>query len=379
MRAAGYVRLSREDNESLSIENQKEFLSQYCLENGIELVEFYADDGYTGTNFERPGFKKMICDAEDGFFDTIVVKDLSRLGRDYIETGYYIEKYFPQNGLRFIAAGDGIDTLEDNDITPFKAVINDMYAKDISKKVRAVFLTKMKNGYFISASAPYGYKIDPNQKGRFVIDVKAAEIVKRIFDLYLNGETYTGIARLLTDEGVLSPGGCDVWHPVSVRRILGDKSHIGCVVQNKTSKISYKIDKYRMNPKEKWIIVPDMHEAIVDKRDFEIAQKMLGNNNVKVPRRKHVLAGLIYCEKGHRISFSSSKGVFYTVCQAYKNGRECSPHMMKESKLEKIVQIYDKRTANLLIDKIVLHEDKGVEVFRNNMTAGTYYDGAYDV
>ena len=363
MKAAGYVRLSREDNESLSVGNQQEFLKQYCDENNIVLVDFYIDDGYTGTNFERPGFKQMIHDAEDGLFDTIIAKDLSRLGRDYIETGYYIEKYFPQSGIRFIAIGDGIDTTEDNDITPFKAVINDMYAKDISKKVRAVFRTKMKNGYFVSAFAPYGYKIDPKQKGRFVVDNAAAEVVRKIFDLYLGGDTYTGIARQLTREGVMSPGGCDRWNSVSVRRILQDKSYVGCVVQNKTSRISYKISKSRMNPREKWIIVPDMHEAIMDKEDFELAQRMIGNNNVKVPRRMHILAGLIYCEKGHKISFSSSKGVFYTICQGYKRGI-CSPHMMKESKLEEIVQVKDKRTANLMIEKIILHQDKSIEIFQ---------------
>ncbi len=185
-----YVRLSREDDKlgvSESIDNQIKFLRNYAQKQNWEISKIYVDDGYTGTNFDRPGFKNLISDIENKKIDTVITKDLSRLGRDYIDTGYYIEKYFPLKKIRYIAVNDGVDTIDEtnsnNEITPFKAVINDMYAKDISKKVKSALITKVINGENIKPFVPYGYKKKENQK--IVIDEKVADNVRTIFKLYL--------------------------------------------------------------------------------------------------------------------------------------------------------------------------------------------------
>jgi len=182
-----YLRLSKEDEiagQSESISNQRDFITSYVLEQGWDIYDFYIDDGYSGLNFDRPAFKRMISDIENKKINLVITKDLSRLGRDYIDTGNYIERYFPQRNVRYIALNDGIDTFAssaNNDMSPFKSVINDMYAKDISKKVRAVLDTKRKKGQFIGAFAPYGYKKDPTNKNNIIIDEVAASVVRRIY------------------------------------------------------------------------------------------------------------------------------------------------------------------------------------------------------
>ena len=234
--AALYLRLSQEDGErwgeSQSISNQRIFLTQYCQANGFTVAECYIDDGYTGTNFNRPGFQRLLRDIERGKIKTVITKDLSRLGRDYIETGRYVECYFPEKGIRYIAVNDGVDTGKEesagNDMSAFKAVFNDFYARDVSRKVRSALTAKRRAGEFIGAWAPYGYQKDPKQPGKLVPDPESAGVVRRIYRDFLKGESVRGIAEGLTEDKIPTPmekrnGGLKAkrrWNESTIRRIL---------------------------------------------------------------------------------------------------------------------------------------------------------------
>ena len=368
----GYVRLSREDekkglNASESIQNQKDLILQHIAGNPeLQFVDFYEDDDFTGQNFQRSGFERLLSDLEAGRVNMVITKDLSRLGRDHIETGFYVEKYFPLNKIRYVAITDDVDTFTesvDNDMTQFKLMFNDFYSKDISKKIRATFDTKRRNGIYIGGFAPYGYKIEI--KGRFVIDEPAAAIVRRIFATYCEGCTYVSIAKMLNDEGIIPPvlykkqtskyaGGkpslTGKWCPQTIRKMLTDKTYIGCMVQKKSRKINYKVDKYEILKKEHWIVVPDMHEPVVTKEIFDMVQALVGRNNTKYTKNpktgeaivyQHVLAGLIFCgECGNRMTFDRNKNstVFNVVCYGYKKKRCTSVrYFVPERELEQFV------------------------------------------
>ena len=208
-----YIRLSREDGdkqESESIGNQRKILQRYIKENNLELIKEYVDDGVSGTTFDRPGFNKMLEDIENRTINMVITKDLSRLGRDYITVGEYTEKYFPSNNIRYVALTDGIDTYIDstnNDITPFKAIMNDMYAKDISKKIRSVFKEKQKNGEYMCSIAAYGYKRHPTIKNKLIIDEQVRNVVEKIFDMYVHGHGSVDIVNFLNSNKYLSPSG----------------------------------------------------------------------------------------------------------------------------------------------------------------------------
>ena len=208
-RVAIYCRLSKDDEQigdSVSISTQKMLLSGYCQNQGFEIIDIYIDDGFSGLNFNRPSFKRMVNDIEDGKIDIVVTKDLSRLGRDYIQTGYYIDVYFSTKHIRYIAVNDGIDTLLDNnDIAPFKNILNDMYAKDLSRKVKSAKTQRAKNGLYISAQPPYGYKVDPTNKNKLIVDNDAAKNVKYIFDLAAEGKNYSEISRTMESLQIISP------------------------------------------------------------------------------------------------------------------------------------------------------------------------------
>jgi len=235
--------------QSESIKNQKDFLMRYVLEQGWELVDVYVDDGFTGTNFDRPDFKGLLEDIEKGRVNLVITKDLSRLGRDYISTGYYIEKYFPEHSIGYIAVNDGIDTFHTNlgsDVTPFKSVINDMYARDISVKVRSAMGSKRLDGKFIGAFAPYGYKKNPEGKNQLIIDKDTAPVVRRIFQLYLNANGISKIAHILNEEGVITPTEYksrisnykgtiknSLWSHNTIRCMLRNPTYTGCLTQNK--------------------------------------------------------------------------------------------------------------------------------------------------
>lgn len=283
MAAALYLRLSREDgdrNESESIAAQRLLLSDYCRTNAIDIYEVYIDDGYSGLHFDRPAFIRMLDDARQKCFDTIVTKDLSRLGRDYIQTGEYVEKIFPLLGVRYIAIGDGIDTAENggiNDFFPFQAVFNDMYAKDISKKVRASLTARRKAGMFIGSGAPYGYKKSESSHSVLEPNPPYDEVVRRIYDEYAAGNSMRAIARNLTRDKIATPscvksengGGSKAWNDTMLRRILTNPTYCGDLTQRFVTTLNYKVKKRRVLPAGERITVPDTHEPLVSRALFE--------------------------------------------------------------------------------------------------------------
>jgi len=293
MRAALYLRLSRDDgdkNESDSIGAQRMFLTDYCKRENIEVAEIYADDGWSGTDFNRPSFLRMMCDAKEKKFDTIMTKDMSRLGRDYIGTGEYIERIFPTLGIRYIAVSDGIDT-ERNDgayeCIPFRAVLNDLYARDISKKVRVSLTARRNAGLFIGSSAPYGYRKSTADKGRLIPDEACAETVRRIYRAFLSGKSMRQIARELSESGVASPSEVknrerkNAWNSVMVARILKNPTYCGDLTQGFVRTVSYKVKKRTVLPPSQHITVPNTHLPLVTKADFEAVQSIFAEKNVK--------------------------------------------------------------------------------------------------
>ena len=370
-RLGGYVRLSREDKDktgrvSESIENQKELILQYAEQNGLTLVDFYEDDDFTGQDYQREGFERLLKDMEAGRVNMVITKDLSRLGRDMGETSDYLHKYFPLNKIRYISILDNIDTFAGNRDSMqvyFKLMMNDMYSKDISDKILATFRAKRNAGVYIGGFPPYGYKMEV--KGSFVIDESAAAVVRRIFAAYVEGCTYVSIADTLNNEGILPPvlykqqtsnfGGhrktiTGKWNTQGIRRILTDKTYIGCMVQNKYKKINYKLDKYEVLNKDQWIIVPNMHEPIITNDMFEMAQSLVGRNNVKHTKNpkagnavpyQHVLSGLLYCgECGNKMTFDRNKNTtaFNVVCYGYRK-KTCTTgrYFIAETELEEFV------------------------------------------
>ncbi|MCX8074882.1 MAG: recombinase family protein [Clostridia bacterium] len=355
-----YLRLSREDEntgQSESIINQKEFLHSYVIAQGWNLVDIYIDDGYTGTNYNRPDFKRMIKDIELKKINLVITKDLSRLGRDYIDTGYYLERYFPEHDVRYIAINDGIDTFasnnSNNDMSPFKSVMNDMYAKDISKKVRTAMNTKRSKGDYIGGFTPYGYLKDPKNKNKLVIDEKTSDIVKRIFNMFVTGMGFAKIARTLNSEGIPSPGAykmetsnykrpksMKLWADATVKDIIKNPTYTGNVTQNKVVKVNYKSKKLKRVPKEAWVTVNNTHEAIIDMDTFKIAEEIVTRKIGKDYSKgtPHLLAGLLFCgDCGERITFTHSSNTVYTLCSKYKRFRSCTRHSIKEKYLEDYV------------------------------------------
>lgn len=348
-----YIRLSREDEktgESESITNQRSLLLRYVKENNYNLVDIYIDDGYSGTNFERPGFKRMIKDIEAGKVNMVITKDMSRLGRDYIGTGEFIENYFPIHNVRYIAVTDNIDTALDNsnnDIAPFKAIMNDMYARDISKKIRTALRTKQRDGKWVGGCPPFGYKIDPNNKNHLVPNEIEADIVRKIFELANKGKSAYAIkeyliknrvptSSMLRDRKPAKEGlsGEGVWNCRTVHGILKNQLYTGDLVQNRRSRLNYKIKKVKYNPKSEWIIVENTHEPLVDKETFNNIQKML-SKMVNRPEKKIVrlLDGLLFCyECGHRISICKprkSDNRTYIACNYYRMNSKlgvCTSH-----------------------------------------------------
>ena len=360
-----YVRLSREDedrngNDSESIKNQKDYILKYVIENGFNLIQIYCDDGYSGTNFNRPGFNNMIQDIENGKINMVITKDLSRLGRDHIDTGNYLEKYFPLHRVRYVAINDGYDSFDKNgyanDFAPFKNVFNDMYAKDISKKVRTSFHTKQLKGQYLGTSAPIGYKKDTNNKGRLLIDDETSIIVKRIFREFLSGKSINNITINLIKDKISTPSEFaniantqkivkGAWNSITVRRILKNEVYIGNTIQNKKQKISYKIKKQISIDKDEWIKVLDTHENIISKEDFEKVQNILDKRSY-IPKKgtTHLLTGFIYCENCNaKYSFVNAyrKNSYYAICRNVKAyGRKldiCNSKTIKEDVLEDLV------------------------------------------
>lgn len=377
--AAAYTRLSiaesKDGGESLSITNQKDYIKKYCEENNIELYDFYVDDGFSGGNFDRPAFKKMINDLECGLINCVITKDTSRLGRDFIETGSYIYKYFPEHDIRYIAILDNFDTENPNgadDIIPFKTVVNHMFLRDTSRKITSVRHDLMKKGLFVGSSVPYGYKRSDEDNRRLVVDNYAANIVKRIFNMRLEGIKPNMIARTLTDEGILPPNvyngkkmyktvTTNLWKASSINHILKNEVYIGTLIQGKYTTINGEKKKKKLLPKSKWIIKKNNHESIIDKDVFEKVNYKASNVNkddIRYRKYDYLLKGLVVCADCgktmlvRRCKSKSKKnnGKVYAVycCRTYATYRNniCSMHYYKEEELNDLVL---KKIRNILI------------------------------
>lgn len=388
-----YLRLSKEDEysgQSESITNQRDFVTSYVLEQGWNIYDVYIDDGFSGLNFDRPSFKRMISDIENKKLNLVITKDLSRLGRDYIDTGYYLERYFPQKNVRYIALADGIDTFErnsSNDMSPFKSVINDMYAKDISNKIRAVMDTKRKNGQFIGSFAPYGYIKDPDNKNHFLVDSEASKVVKRIFDLYIKGNSMHSIVKLLNAEGVDCPSKYKgkhstyknamvknyLWTQETIKRILTNPTYKGDMAQGRQYKINYKVKKFKKIAKENWIIANDTHEPIIDPKDFDYVQELIFRKTTSytMPEKAvHLLNGLMFCKDcGAKLTYRRNcSGNMVVMCMNYSRyGKEkCTSHRVKESIIEDYVVGELKKIAENVLNEDFCKDIKIVAPDINN-------------
>lgn len=390
-RAAIYVRLSKEDGdvadagkkESNSISNQKSLIRDFLKDKeDIEIVSERVDDGYSGSNFERPQFQLMMDDIKKGIVDCVVVKDLSRFGREYIDSGKYIERIFPALGVRFIAINDHIDSMDDGRddiVVPFKNLMNDAYCRDISIKIRSHLEVKRKNGDYIGAFTPYGYLKDENDKNRLIPDTYAAGIVKEIFRMKIGGMSQSAIAAYLNDHGVLSPMeykhslGIRIqdnfktheqaeWSAMSVRRILENEVYLGTLVQGKHTTPNHKVKKLIDKPKEEWIRIERNHTPIIGERDFLLVQKLLGMDTRTSPYEKevYVLSGLVICgDCGapmiKRDVPAGGKVYSYYICSRNNATKKCGTHRIPREKLESLVlQILQVHIANILDMKRIL-------------------------
>lgn len=356
--AALYIRLSKEDESegpSQSVQNQESLLREFVQQHRLIVYDTYIDDGWSGTSFDRPAFQRMIADIEAKKVNMVITKDLSRLGRDYILTGHYMERYFPEHRVRYISLLDGIDTGVDstaNDITPFRAIMNDMYAKDISKKIKSVKRDKQRKGQFIGGKPVYGYKMHPTEKNKIVIDEEVAPIVRRIFALALSGMSCRNIATLLNQEGVPTPATyanlpvvrpgpyTGLWSSERISDMLQNETYIGNMVQGRSVKISYKSKKCLKQNPANWVVVEGTHEPLVDLETFQKV-RMLVNSRKHTRSRTYdfLLKGLIFChECGYPLAVLNRKNargedVLYFVCRTYQRFTKagvCTCHSIKE-------------------------------------------------
>lgn len=361
-KACMYLRLSKEDgeqSESNSISNQRQIIKSFAEANEIDVCYEYIDDGYSGANFNRPDFKKMIRDLEDGLFSIIIVKDLSRFGRDYIESGKYLQKVFPEKNIRFISVNDNYDS-ENADVSdthlilPIRNFINDSYCRDISMKVKSSKEVKRKNGQFIGAFAPFGYKKDAGDKHKLVVDTEVSHIVERIFQMKIDGYSSKAIADFLNSIGLATPSrhkensgenfstGFVVknskWDSKTVNRVIQNKVYIGVLEQGKTAKLNYKSKKEVKVSKEDWIITEDAHEGIVSKSVFALANKILLRDVKRSKEKPYLLSGMLYCKDcgssmiRRTLKNKGSESIFY-ICSDYNNGGDCSRHSIKEDEV----------------------------------------------
>ena len=364
-----YCRLSRDDGaegESNSIANQKKLLAKYAKEHGFTNTKFYVDDGYTGTNFNRPGFQQMLEDMEMGYISTVIVKDSSRFGRNYLEVGQYTDYYFPEHNIRFIAINDCIDSENgEDDFSAFRNVMNEMYAKDISRKVRSSHRLRGNAGEPL-APPPYGYVKDPENKKKWIIDPDAAEVVRRIFRLCIEGNGNETIARILQDDKVLVPqaywqskgmsrGGKKTqpnphkWCKTTIAKMLEQQEYCGDIINFKSYSKSFRNKTRVENPKENWAIFKDVHEPIIDRETWERVQELTKNSKRRKPKnenvKKSIFTNLLYCgDCGHKLWFNINKqnpSIRFYSCSNYKGLRgTCeSTHYVREDSLEQVVKM----------------------------------------
>ncbi|MCL2812227.1 MAG: recombinase family protein [Clostridia bacterium] len=382
-----YVRLSREDGdkeESDSIGNQRSLLQEYvAMENDIEVSDIYIDDGYSGTNFERPDFKRMMDDLKGRAINCVVVKDLSRFGRNYIEVGQYIEKIFPFMDVRFVSVNDMLDSVKNpqamnNLIVPFKNIINDEYCRDISNKVRSSLDLKRKQGKFIGSFATYGYRKNPLDHNHLIIDEEAAAVVRDIFDWFIGGMSIIGIAKHLNMLGILNPTGYKrsqglrymrenndlLWPDSSVRRILRNRVYTGCLIQGKNKIRSYKVQVSVAIPQEDWIIVPGTHEPIISEEIFQRAQSLFCRDMRAAPNsnRVYLLAGFMKCADcgramNRKLISQPYQSYCYYICSTFKKMQKgaCTKHTIRSDKVERALLETLKKQIDLAVemDKLI--------------------------
>lgn len=357
-----YVRLSRDDEnegDSNSIAHQIEILTKYAREHGITNYKIYKDDGYSGTNFKRPGFREMLADIEAGLVSMVIVKDMSRFGRNYLEVGLYTEIRFPEMGVRFVAVNDGVDSDNqfDNDFTPFRNIINEWYAKDTSKKIRAVFRNKGMSGQRLSTNAPYGYIRGTD--GHLLIDEETAPVVELIFQLCVEGNGPGKIARILKEREIPTPGTIEFqrtgrtrnyhpddpcgWSDSSIANILEQDAYLGQTTNFKTTKLSYKNKKTVENPPEKWAVFEGTHKAIIDRETWDIVQKAREQRRRPTKMGEMGLfSGLACCaDCGARLyhcrttSWTHEQECY--TCASYRTKKQCSAHYIRAVVLEQLV------------------------------------------
>lgn len=381
-----YERLSRDDEmqgESNSIVNQKRYLEEYAQAQGFKNIRHFTDDGYSGTNFKRPGFQEMIAAIEAGEIDVVCVKDLSRFGRDYLKVGFYTEIMFPEKGVRFIAINNSVDSANptENDFTPFLNIMNEWYAKDTSNKIRAIFRSRMQDGKRCSGAIPYGYRRDPEDKNHLLIDEEAAKVVRRIYQMVIDGMGSQAIANQLTADNVLIPSAyleqsehgesrnhsyhdpCR-WNCTAVSYILDKQEYMGHTVLGKTICENFKAKKRRKARPDELIIFENTHEPIIDAETWHLVQKLRRRTRRKLANGSysHRLSGLVYCaDCGKRLSYSSPQsqhrpdGKTYDAdssfrCPTYKSMYgECTMHYIKSSTLDKLVDEAVRKIARYVL------------------------------
>lgn len=396
---AAYLRLSRDDvsddgvAESNSIRSQRDLIRSYIRrQDNMEVYDFYVDDGWSGANFDRPSFKRMMEDIEALYVDCVIVKDLSRFGRDYIEAGRLIQKTFPAFSVRFIALNDGFDSLtadfnEKTLVLPVKNFVNDAYCSDISKKVRSHQQVKREKGDFIGAFAVYGYRKDPQNINHLLVDTYAAGIVKKIFAWKIAGFSNLAIAKKLDGMGILSPmeykksqgvkfstgfitNVKTKWSAVAVKRILANELYTGTMVQGKNEKISHKVKRSVKKPREEWVRVRDTHEAVVSAEDFELVQRLLEIDTRASAGKTgcHIFAGVLYCgDCGEPMirRVNRYKGIekVYFICPTRNKGLGCTRHSIPEEELKHLVLAGLQQQMALFLDKdYVLEQIENMEV-----------------
>lgn len=378
-----YERLSRDDEmqgESNSITNQKKYLEDYAVQHGFGNIQHFSDDGYSGTNLNRPAFNSLLTEIEAGRVGTVIVKDMSRFGRNYLQVGFYTEMMYPKKNVRFIAVNNGVDSANpaDDDFTPFLNIMNEWYAKDTSKKIKAVFKAKMRDGKRVSGAVPYGYYRKPEDKQTLYVDEASASVVRRIFQLACDGMGATAIADTLSEDKILIPSAyarqnhpedCQcanyhdpyTWNATTVGYILNRREYLGHTVLGKTTRDNFKTKRKRIANEDELLVFYNTHEAIIDQETYDKAQRMRKRVS---PRRNsekpaHRLSGLLYCaDCGSRLAYINSKpkdGKIYDSNQAFRCSRyhnkyhSCTGHYIKASTIEMLIYQATKRVSQYVL------------------------------
>lgn len=388
---AAYLRLSKEDNENIesnSIVNQRELIEQYISnKDDLQIVDYYIDDGYSGTNFNRPGFRRLLQDMKNKKINCIIVKDLSRFARSHIEADMYFENIFTSLNIRFISVIENIDSFEnpdsmDNLIVPFKNLLNDAYAKDISKKVKSALLTKRLNGEFIGTSATYGYLKNPKDKHKLIIDEEASKNVIKIFNDIIEGKTASEIANELNSNNVLTPASYKIknnnievdkkWNVKMINVILQNRVYTGDLIQGKKKVESYRTHKLITTNKDEWIIVENNHEPIISKEEFDEVQEILNKNkSARSNKEKDLFYRFLKCSDcGESFTLRRVKNYEYYHCTSYVRNESCTSHSIRKDKLvelviEEINKKFKRNKIDTLTRDILLKNIDSIIIFQN--------------